>query len=100
MIMLYLLLQESYYDRFYERPPVRGGFDDDRDYERRFPPPLPPPPMGRDMLPPRSRGGDYLPPPSMSRPRDPPMGLGSRGFDRPDYMFSRRSPPLSKPPYG
>ncbi|CAH1407230.1 unnamed protein product [Nezara viridula] len=93
--------KESYYDRFYERPPVRG-FDDDRDYERRFQPPLPPPPpMGRDMLPPpRSRGGDYLPPPPLSRPREPPMGLGSRGFDRPDYMFSRRSPPLSKPPYG
>jgi len=95
--------KESYYDRFYERPPARSSFDDDRD--RRFPSP-----MGVRDVPMRPR--EYLPPPPSSLRREPPMsspprsydrgsdfGLrSSSSFDRPDYpMYSRRSP---EPPSG
>jgi hypothetical protein len=84
-------LQDSYYDRYYDRPPV-SRYEEERDFERRFPP------LGREGPPPppamRSRAGEFLPPPPLSRPRDSMSALNLRGgFDRPaDYMFSRRSP--------
>lgn len=90
-IKIFFVFQESYYDRYYERPGAR--FDERDSFERRFPP-MPPRDFGprRDFLPPP-------PPPIPPRgPRDS-MQIGLRGppesFDRSggDYMFSRRSPP-------
>ncbi|XP_073979762.1 RNA-binding protein lark-like isoform X4 [Rhodnius prolixus] len=88
--------KDSYYDRYYERPPVRGSFDDDR----RYPPP--PPPLGRDVLPPPPplRARDFLPPPPprSAFDRSPEYSMRSSSFGRSsDYgMFSRRSP---EPPF-
>lgn len=91
-----LALQDSYYERFYER----SRYDDSDLFDRRFS-------LGRDL--PRSR--EFLPPPPLpprgrdSLPPPAPRGFSSsslRDYERgsADYMYSRRSPPSTSASVG
>uniref|UniRef100_A0A146M659 RNA-binding protein lark n=3 Tax=Lygus hesperus TaxID=30085 RepID=A0A146M659_LYGHE len=96
----YARAKESYYERYYDRPSAR--FDDDRDYDRRLPPSLPP--LGRESSLRSSRDLYPPPPPSLSRSslRDPLSSRSSSGYGErsSDYgMYSRRSPEPSSSRY-
>lgn len=90
-------LQDSYYDRYYDRSSSR--FEDTDSFDRRFPP-IPPRDLGPPP-PPSLRTREFLPPPALGTRRELPSLSSLRptslrdSFERSsDYnMFSRRSPP-------